>query len=162
MPTLHRWKFHPCPSRCIELPPPPLCTLALHQDHPAPAPILLKLSIYSGPQIRCYFSDVSCKKAPLLPGKPEHWFKVFSVFVLVCDIFIWFKPSLLAQSVKDLPAMQEIRVQSLDGEDPLNKGKASHSSILAWRIPWTEGPDGLQSMGLQSWTQLTLLLFTVP
>ena len=43
----------------------------------------------------------------------------------------------------------EMQVQSLDGEDPLEKEMATHSSILAWRIPWTEEPGGLQSMGLQ-------------
>ena len=51
--------------------------------------------------------------------------------------------------VKNLPAMQETRVQSLGQEDPLVKGMATHSSILAWRIPWTEEPGGLQSMGSQ-------------
>ena len=51
--------------------------------------------------------------------------------------------------VKNLPAMQETQVQSLDLEDPLEKGIATHSSILAWRIPWTEEPGRLQSMGLQ-------------
>ena len=51
--------------------------------------------------------------------------------------------------VKNLPAMQETWVQSLDEEDPLEKGMSTHSSILAWRIPWTEEPGGLQSMGLQ-------------
>ena len=51
--------------------------------------------------------------------------------------------------VKNLPAMQEAWVQSLDLEDPLEKGMATHSSVLAWRIPWTEEPGGLQSMGLQ-------------
>ena len=45
--------------------------------------------------------------------------------------------------------MEETRVWSLGGEDPLEKGMATHSSILAWRIPWTEGPSGLQSVGLQ-------------
>jgi len=50
--------------------------------------------------------------------------------------------------VKNLPAMQETWVQSLGLEDPLEKGMAIHSSILAWRIPWTE-PGGLQSMGLK-------------
>ena len=49
--------------------------------------------------------------------------------------------------VKNLPAMQETWVQSLGWEDPLEKGMATHSSILAWRIPWTEEPGGLQSMG---------------
>ena len=51
--------------------------------------------------------------------------------------------------VKNLPAMQETLVQSLGQEDALETGMATHSSILAWRIPWTEEPDGLQSMGSQ-------------
>ena len=55
----------------------------------------------------------------------------------------------MTQMVKNLPAMQETWVQSPGGEDPLEKDMATHSSILAWRIPWTEEPDGLQSMGLQ-------------
>ena len=59
------------------------------------------------------------------------------------------KSSLVAQTVKNLPVMQETRVQYLGQEDPLEKRMATHSSILAWRIPWTEEPCGLQSMGLQ-------------
>ena len=55
----------------------------------------------------------------------------------------------MAQRVKNLPGMQETWVQSLDLGDPLEKELATHSSILAWRIPWTEEPSGLQSMGLQ-------------
>ena len=55
----------------------------------------------------------------------------------------------LAQAVENLPAMQETWVWSVGWEDPLEKGMAPHSNILAWRIPWTEAPDGLQSMGLQ-------------
>ena len=51
----------------------------------------------------------------------------------------------MAQAVKNLPAMQEFRVQSLGQEDPLEKGMASPSSVLAWRIPWTEEPGGLYS-----------------
>ena len=51
--------------------------------------------------------------------------------------------------VKNLPAMQETWVRSLGWEDPLGKGKVTHSSIFAWRIPWTEEPGKLQSMGLQ-------------
>ena len=57
--------------------------------------------------------------------------------------------SLVAQMVKNLPAMQETWVQSLGQEDPLEEGMATYSSILAWRIPWTEEPGGLQSMGSQ-------------
>ena len=52
--------------------------------------------------------------------------------------------------VKNLPAMRETQVRSLDQQDPLEKGMAIHSSVLARRIPWTEEPGGLQSMGLQS------------
>ena len=51
--------------------------------------------------------------------------------------------------VKNLPAMQETWVRSLGQEDPLEKGMATHSSILAWKIPWTEEPGGPQSMGSQ-------------
>ena len=57
--------------------------------------------------------------------------------------------SLVAQTVKNLPAMQEIRVQSLGQKDPLEKGMPTHSSILSWEMPWTEEPGGLQSMRLQ-------------
>ena len=55
----------------------------------------------------------------------------------------------MAQMVKNVPEMQKTQVQSLKGEDPLGKGMATHSSILAWRIPWTEEPGMLQSIGLQ-------------
>ena len=57
--------------------------------------------------------------------------------------------SLMAQMVKNLPATQETWVQSLGWKDPLEKGMATHSSILAWRIPWTEEPGALQSVGSQ-------------
>ena len=60
-----------------------------------------------------------------------------------------FRASLVAQMVKNLPAMQETCVQSLGREDPLEEEIATHSSILAWRIPWTEEPGRLQPMGLQ-------------
>ena len=57
--------------------------------------------------------------------------------------------SLTAKLVKNLPAVQETWVRSLGREDPLEKEMATHSSILAWRMPWTEEPGRLQSMGLQ-------------
>ena len=57
--------------------------------------------------------------------------------------------SLMAQMVKNPAAVQETQVRSLSQEDPLEKGRATHFSILAWRIPWTEEPGRLQSMGLQ-------------
>ena len=75
------------------------------------------------------------------------------VYSTVIDSFyrlycIW-GASLAAQMVMNLPAVQETRVQSLGQEDPLEKGKATHSGILAWRIPWTEEPGNLQATGLQ-------------
>jgi len=62
--------------------------------------------------------------------------------------------SLVAQTVKNLPAMLETWVQSLGWEDPLEKGTATHSSIVAWRILWTEEPGGLQSMITKSQTRM--------
>ena len=59
------------------------------------------------------------------------------------------RASLLAQTLRNLPAMQETQVRSLGWEGLLEKGTATHSSILAWRIPWTEEPGGVQSMGSQ-------------
>ena len=61
----------------------------------------------------------------------------------------YIRASLVAQTVKNLPVMWETRVQSMGWEDTLEKGMATHSSILAWRIPWTKKPGGIQSMGLQ-------------
>ena len=73
----------------------------------------------------------------------------------------------MAQMVKSLPAMWEAWVQSLDWEDPLEKEMATHSSILAWKIPWMEEPCGQQSMrsqqsraGLSNFTSLRLNLIT--
>ena len=63
--------------------------------------------------------------------------------------FIVCLASLVTQMVKNLPAMQETQILSLGWEDPLEKEMATHSSILAWRIPWTEEPGGPQSMGLK-------------
>ena len=76
--------------------------------------------------------DVYCWKGFVLYVK---WYNV-----------IW--ASMVAQTVKNLLAMQQTWVQSLGWEDPLEKRMATHSSILAWRTPWIEEPGGLQSMGL--------------
>ena len=69
----------------------------------------------------------------------------------------------MAQIVKSLPAVQETWVRSLGREDPLEKGMATHSSILMWRIPWTEEPDRLQPIGLQrfahDWSTNTLYFY---
>ena len=60
-----------------------------------------------------------------------------------------YRASLVTQTVKNLPAMQETQVRSLGGKDLLEKRMKNHSSILAWRIPWLEEPGGLQFMGSQ-------------
>ena len=70
-------------------------------------------------------------------------FLSFFFSLLIYDLGV----SLIAQSVKNLPAMQENQVQFLGREDSLEKEMSIHSSILAWKIPWTEEPGGLQSMG---------------
>ena len=67
----------------------------------------------------------------------------------LCSVHRATRTSLVAQTVKCLPTMRETWVQSLGGEDLLEKEMATHSSILAWRIPWMEEPGSLQSMGLQ-------------
>ena len=69
--------------------------------------------------------------------------------------YVSFWASLMAQMVKNMPAMQEAWVQSLGSKDLLEKGMATHSSILAWRTPWTDDPGELQSMRSQSQTQLS-------
>ena len=70
------------------------------------------------------------------------WYHIFKA-----NHYQW--TSMVAQMVKNLPAMQETQVRSLGQEDPLEKGTATHSSVLAWRTPGTEEPGGLPSMGLQ-------------
>ena len=70
---------------------------------------------------------------------------VHRIYTAVC--YIW--ASLVAQTLKNLSAVQETWVQLLGWKDPLENGMATHSSILAWRIPWTEEPGGLQPMGSQ-------------
>ena len=69
------------------------------------------------------------------------------ILLVIFAIYLCYRS--VAQMVKHLPAMQETWVQSLSWEDPLEKGMATHSSIPAWKIPWTEEPGGLQSMGSQ-------------
>ena len=67
--------------------------------------------------------------------------------MLAKDNGAFYKKFLVAQAVNNLPAMQEPQVQPLSWEDPQEKGMATHTSILAWRISWTGEPGGLQSMG---------------
>ena len=79
-----------------------------------------------------------------LPPKPI-LHRAGVVVVQMCGVWA----SLVAQMGKNLPVMQKTLVQSLGQEDPLEEGMATNSSILAWGIPWTEEPDGLQSIGSQ-------------
>ena len=83
--------------------------------------------------------------------------KVYIYTQTLMYIYTW--DSLVAQMVKNLPAMQESQIWPLGQEDPLEKGKATPSRILAWRIPWREDPGGLQSKGSQwvrhDWTTNT-------
>ena len=72
---------------------------------------------------------------------------MYKHYILLCGSTTDWAASLVAQWLKCLPAMRETQVRSLGWEDPLEKEMATYSSILAWRIPWTEEPDGLQSMG---------------
>ena len=81
----------------------------------------------------------------LSPRKMKDCIRKRLVLVDFLDILTF----LMVQNVKSLPAMQETWVQFLGWKDPLEKEIATHSSILAWRIPWTEEPGGLQSMGSQ-------------
>ena len=78
----------------------------------------------------------------------KDWFKATDLFnVFDFDLVVWASP--VAQMVKNLPAMQETLVWSLGREDPLEKGMATHSRFLAWRVPWTKEPGGLQLVETQ-------------
>ena len=92
--------------------------------------------------ITYYMNDFYCHSTTLSLGYKTIYFTVQREKRLRLSAWV----SLVAQMVKNLPAMQETRVWTLAREDPLEKGMASHASILAWRIPWTEKPARLQSM----------------
>ena len=94
----------------------------------------------------------------LIPNQLFSHFSEHKVILVICTSILGYnkktylctyRASLVAQRIKLLPAMQETRVWSLGWEDPLEKEMATYSSIPAWRIPWTEEPGGLQSMGSQ-------------
>ena len=83
----------------------------------------------------------------LLPGCVHSGDMYKAIYPLFSFLRLSKLASLVAQTIKKLPAMQETQVQSLGQEDPLEKGMATHCIILACRIPWTDEPGGLQSMG---------------
>ena len=106
----------------------------------------------------------------IMPPPTTHILKMlwwlFTISRINCKLILWPTQSwasLVAQTVKNLPAMSETWVWSLGWKDALEKGMATHSRILAWRIPWTEEPGGLQSMGSQrvrhkEWLPLSLFI----
>ena len=89
----------------------------------------------------------SSRKSLIFPTKPRHLgpSRIYRSLMIMPTL----GASLVAQMVKNLPAMQETQVQTLGGEDTLEKEMATYSNILPWRIPWTEEPGGLQSTGSQ-------------
>ena len=77
----------------------------------------------------------------------QYFININLYYLIFYYYIVFIQASLVAQTVKNQPAMQETWVQSLSQKDPLEKGMATHSSVLAWKISWTEEPGGLQSMG---------------
>ena len=106
------------------------------------------------------------KNSPTIPRHQKALFWGFGLAISPLNLSHSPKNSLVAQVVKNLPAMWKTRVQSLHREDPLEKGTATHSSVLVQRIPWTEEPGGLQSMGSQrvghNWTANITLPLSSP
>ena len=101
------------------------------------------LSFKSAPREKDIFKPLRIPKEYLNSQRP-------GVLVLTPNHVVYsspWRPSLVAQTVKRLPAVQQTEVPSLGQEDPLEEGMATHSSTLAYRIPWTEEPGGLESMG---------------
>ena len=95
---------------------------------------------------------------------PKYWSFSFNIWCkcnFLCTGNVTYRASLVSWVVKNLPATWETQVRSLGGEDPLEKEMATHSSILAWRIPWTEKLGRPQSMGLQSQTRQLLTMWLI-
>ena len=97
------------------------------------------------------YLGLSCIAFSKIPGLVACFLSLFlensySLLQIFCTRYVYVEASLVAQTVKNLSAMQENLVWSLGQEDPLQKGMATHASTLVWRIPWTEELGGLQSM----------------
>ena len=93
----------------------------------------------------CRVCSNSHRLAEFPSNSTSDMFSFLNIYLVLLDL----RTPQVAQMVKNLPAVQEIQVQSLCQEDPLEKGMATHSRTLAWRTPWAEEPGGLQSMGSQ-------------
>ena len=123
-----------------------LQTIPLHLPPWNPSPFLKPHSSSAGKETACNAGDPGS-----IPGSgrsPREWID----YPLQ---YSW--ASLVAQTGKNPPAMRETWLQSLGWEDPLEEGMTTHSSVLAWRIPWTDEPGGFQSTGLQRVRQLKYL-----
>ena len=109
-----------------------------------------------GPQASATFSRVPATPATLCsPASPSGLSRLRfcdALSALTNSYFCILRASLVAQMVKNLPAVQETQYQSLGQEDPLEREMTTHSNVLTWRIPWTEVPGGLQPMGSQKVT----------
>ena len=104
------------------------------------------LTMYSKPLSKC------CCQCATVTSNPVSWeslYEMWSHTTTGIELLQWSPTSLVAQTVKRLSTMQETQVPSLGWEDPLEKEMAIHSSTAAWKIPWTEEPGRLQSMGSQ-------------
>ena len=155
-------------SRSWDSPSPSLLSVSLGTGPEAVSPTLQEALLGSGggspptlsscgqtpPRVQLLGVSLSC-----LPSLPHSWAGCvsrncclecppgcFSVFLFLKNIYVFIRDPLAAQTVKSLPTMWDTRVQFLGWEDPLEKEMATHSSILAWRIPWMEEPGGLQSI----------------
>ena len=109
-----------------------------------------KLTIFKNRNIYKIRNWKKKKHFEMLLSREETHTKIWAKFFFRPFMTLIFRSSPVAQKIKNLPAMQETWVRSLGQEDLMGKGMATHSSILAWRIPWTEEPGGSWSMGLQT------------
>ena len=153
--------------------------------HEAPLPTGLSRQAYQSGLPICHDDNEKdgTERSPTIPPSYSSvWRPVCVTSEWICSLYMWLEhhqliwivltfcysiqPSLVAQTVKRLPTMWETRVRSLGQEDPLEKEMATYSSILAWKIPWTEELGWLLSMGSQrvghDWaTSLSLSLFSI-
>ena len=130
-----------------------LCAIPWTAAHQAPLSTGFSRQEYWS-VLRCPSPLTTACSCNLFLTVAEYFIKVSTLFRMSIILSsLW--SSQVAQMAKNLHAVQEIQVQTLGGEDPLEKEMATHSSILAWRILWTEEPGGLQSMGSQSQTWLS-------
>jgi len=118
-------------------------------------PFILRFPLLLGPQTLIVLGSCCGKRGGGCREAQPPGSSLGTTFACFLPIPANFGAFLVAQMVKNLPAIWKTQVQSVGPEDSLEKGMATHSIIIAWRIPWTEEPGGLESMGLQSQTRLS-------